>query len=191
MPVVEQDAAVGLVRATDDGQCVVDRRNVADRHDLDHDLHPILRAVFADATEGVAHACDVGRAGVVQTRRDLHAVRADRLGGSEDLVPELVGGLAAFAIQIPVDQELELAILQSSVVEDLLDRGQADLVGSGQQIGVDQAHAAVAGLGRRLGTLLERERADLGRAEGIYVAGQREVGSQEFDVLCGHESSLW
>jgi hypothetical protein len=65
-------------------------------------------------------------------------VRADRLGGGEDLVPELVGGLAAFAIQVPVDQELELAIFESSVVEDLLDRGQADLFGSGQQIGVDQ-----------------------------------------------------
>ena len=73
--------------------------------------------------------------------------------------PLLVGGRAPFVGDEPVQQHLELEVLQAAVGEHRAHGGVADGVSDLQEVGVSDADAGEPGLGRGLDALAEGVRA--------------------------------
>ena len=69
--------------------------------------------------------------------------------------------------------------------EDAAHLLEANLVSGGVDVRVNQADAVPTGLRRCFDSVLEAEGADFGRTERIDIAGEREVGGNEFDFRLG------
>lgn len=91
---------------------------------------------------------------------------------------------------IPIDQKFELDVLDAVGFEDAAHFREANLVGGGVDVRVNQADAVPTSLRCRFHSVLEAEGADFGRTEGIDIAREREISGDEFDFGAGHVRPL-
>src|SRR4051794_6476564 len=96
--------------------------------------------------------------GLVEARAQLDGAQAEHGGGLEDLGAHQVGVAAALAVGEPVEEELELHVLDAVAVQDAPHLRQTDPGGRVDPVRVVEAEALVAGARGRLDAVAERER---------------------------------
>ena len=121
-----------------------------------------------------------------ETRPDLDIARAEYFGDRKKPGPQLVGFLAPLAVEMPIHKEFQLHIFDPVGSEDALHLGMTDLGGGGIDVVGDESHALPSSAGCRLDPVAKGERTDLGRSKRIRVAGEREISSDQFNILSRH-----
>ena len=101
-----------------------------------------------------------------------------------------LGGAALLAVEVPVQQELELDVADAVVGEDAAHGRQAVPGDRSLHVVEHETHAAPADPPRDLGAILQGKGADLARCARIDGAADRPVGRAEVDVFDLHLSSL-
>ncbi|MND62851.1 hypothetical protein D3C80_541460 [compost metagenome] len=81
-------------------------------------------------------------------------------------------------------------MLDTVVLEDVANGGDAQFFNVVHDVGMHQAHAAPAGFRRRLRTRLQRERTDLARGAGVGVASESPIGGKQFNTFIWHDDHL-
>src|SRR4051812_4183005 len=138
VPDIDQQATIGIVQPVDECQAAVDRIDAGEGQELDHNVDITRRRLVADGGKGIAHPRQVRLALLEDAAPEFDLLDGQFGTDVEQFAEHRVGRGSAGTVEMPVDEKLQLDVLDAIVGEDALDRREAELLDGVDDVGMNE-----------------------------------------------------